>query len=390
MGQTTLILMIITVISKIFGFVRESVMAAYIGAGELKSVYTTSITIPTFFSGIVISAVASGYIPVYNKAMSEEGKGSADDFTNNLLNILMIFGVVTFLISFIFARPLSKLFSPGLEGESLKLATDFSRIMGISIFAFLYASVIRGYLYIKGNFIDPAISGIIINVIIIITIIITSKLGNPYILITGALLAYVLQFIRFPFVAKQLGFKYNRFLDFNNKYVRYLLVLVFPIIISSAADQLSIIVDNAMGSAFFGKDSVSQIFYAKTMLGFIMGVVTMTISTVTFPEIARLAQKGDLEEMKDKVGYSLLFSMLLVVPAILGMIILSEPIIRIAFERNAFTRSDTVIVSLLMVSYAPYIIFTSVIKIFSNAFYSVGDSKIPVRIVLIQQGLNRS
>ena len=69
MGQTTIVLMILTVISKIFGFVRESVMASYIGAGELKSIYTTAMTIPNVFTWIVSTGILSGYIPIYNLSL---------------------------------------------------------------------------------------------------------------------------------------------------------------------------------------------------------------------------------------------------------------------------------------------------------------------------------
>ncbi len=388
MGQTTIVLMLITILSKILGFVRESVMAAFIGAGDLKSIYTTSITVTTFLCGIVVSSLSSGYIPIFNKAKVEEGEDTALDFTNNLLNILMVIGAIFFLISFVFARPISKLFSPGLEGESLVLAINFSRIMAFSIFAFMYASVIRGYLNIKGNFFDPTLVGLILNLLIVFSTILTGKTRNPYVLVIGALIAYVFQFIRFPFAARKLGFRYKRKIDFKDKYIKSMFVLIIPIIISSAADQLSLIVDNSMGSAFFGKESVSKIFYAKTMLGFITGVVTMTIATVTFPSIAKLGQEGSINEMKKAVGSSMVMTMLLVTPATLGMMILANPIIKLAFERNAFTPADTAIVASLMTSYAPYIIFVSVIKIFTNAFYAVGESKIPVIIILIQQGIN--
>lgn len=124
------------------------------------------------------------------------------------------------------------------------------------------------------------------------------------------------------------------------------------------------------------------------MLSFIIGVATLTITTVTFPMIARLAQEGKIEEMKKEVASSNVLAMLIVIPATLGMMVLASPIIKLAFERNAFTSSDTMIVSSLMAAYAPYIIFVSVIKVFSNAFYSIGESKIPVLVVLIQQTIN--
>lgn len=388
MGQTTILIMILTILSKIFGFLRESFMAYYIGAGDLKSIYTTAMTIPNMLTGIVVTGVLSAYIPVYNKALNEKGEERAKYFTSNLINILMLYGAVAVAIVIAFAGPLSKLFSPKLSGDSLNIAINFTRIMAFSIFTYLSSSIIRGYLNIKDNFVDPILVGFILNIVIIISTILTGKIGNPYILIIGTLLAQILQFIRFPFVSKKLGYKHKKIIDFKDPYVKSLMIIMIPIIFSSAADQLSILVDNSMASAFFGVASISKIFYAKTMLNFIMGVVTMTVATVSFPEIARLGQAGDIDGMKKSVSSAIILTMLLVIPATFGMMALSNPIIKLAFERNAFTSEDTLIVSSLMVAYGPFIIFTSFMKIFGNAFYSVGDSKTPVKIILIQQAVN--
>ncbi len=388
MGQTTIVLMLITILSKILGFVRESVMAAYIGAGELKSIYTTATTVPTMLTGVVATGIVSGYIPMYNRINNDKGHDEASKFTSNLINILMIYGAIIFLLVFIFAKPINLVLSPDLEGDNLRISVNYTRIIIISIFALLYASVTRGYLNIKGNFIDPAISGIILNIFIITATILSAIFSNPYILIIGALLAFIFQFIRFPFAAKKLGFVYNNEINFNNYYIKQLMVIVIPIIISTAADQISIIVDNSMASAFFGVSSISKIFYAKTMLNFIMSVVTLSVTTVTFPDIASAGQKGDIRNLRKMTSSAIIFAMLLVVPFTLGMMVLSKPIISLAFERSAFSGSDTVIVASLLVCYAPFIIFSSLIKLISNAFYSLGDSKTPLVVILIQQLLN--
>ena len=388
MGQTTIVLMIITILSKIFGFVRESVMAAFIGAGELKSIYTTAMTIPAMLVGVVANGIVSGYIPIYSKVVEEEGEDSANRFTYNLINILMIFGLLIFLLVFFFASPICKILSPDLTGESLKLAVNYTRIIMISIYVLLYSCVIKGFLNTRGNFIDPAFTGIILNVIIIISVILTYRLDNIYILIVGALLGYIIQFIRFPFVSRKLGFKYKMEVDFSDKFIKMIFIMMVPILISSAADQISLAIDNSMASAFFGISSISKIYYSKTLLNFIMTVVTLSVVTVTFPDIAKLGQSGDIVGMKEKLSSSIVFSMILVIPATFGMMALSNPIVKLAFERNAFTSMDTEIVASLIVAYGPYIIFASLIKILSNGFYSIGDSKTPFRIVMIQQLAN--
>ena len=388
MGQTTIMLMIVTVVSKIFGFLREAVMASYIGASDLKSIYTTANTLPVVIANFVAVGIISGFIPIYNKAKKEEGEKAAEDFTSNILNILMVFGVFAVIFGIILARPFSKILSPDLSGQSLDLATNYTRIMMFAVFAYLYSAVFRGYLNLKGNFFDPAITGIIMNIIIIAFTILTGLTKNPYILIIGALLGNTLQYILFPRAARKKGYKHKKILDIHNKYVRSLMLVAVPIILSSAAGEISIIIDNSMASAFFGKASISKLFYSKTMLTMITGIITISITTALFPTIAELGASGQIEKMKKSISSSVVSTMLLVIPASIGMAVLAEPVIGVIFERNAFTREDTIAVAILVAAYAPNNIFQSMIDVIDRGFYAVGDSKTPVIVVLIQQGLN--
>lgn len=388
MGQTTLMLMIITIVSKVFGFAREAVMASFIGASDLKSIYTTANTLPVVAANFVAVGIISGFIPIYNKAKNEEGEAAAEEFTSNIFNILMRFGLIAVILGIIFARPFSKMLSPSLDGEWLDLATNYTRIMMFAVFAYLYSAVFRGYLNLKGNFFDPAITGILMNVIIIIFTILTGVTGNPYLLIIGSLLGNVLQYILFPKAARAAGYEHKRTFDIHNKYVRSLMLISIPIIISSAAGELSIIADNSMASAFFGKAAISKLFYSKTMLTLITGVITVSVTTAIFPKIAHLGQAGEIHQMKGEISSAVVTTMSLVIPATIGMMVLSRPIIELVFERNAFTSDDTAIVASLLTAYAPYIIFQSLTDVVDRGFYAVGDSKTPVIIVVIQQVLN--
>ena len=388
MGQTTILLMIITILSKVFGFVRESVMAAVIGAGEIKSIYVTATTIPDIMMYTVIVGIVSAYIPVYTKLASEKGDSQANDFTANLINILMVYGAIAFVVIFIFASPIAKMFSPKLNGDSLVMAASFTRIMAISIFTFLYSSVIRGYLNVKDSFIDPVFTGIILNIIVIISTILTGIFDNPYILILGTLFGFIFQFVRFPYVSKKKKFTYKKILNFNDPYIKYLFAMMIPIIISSAANKIAILIDKSMASAYLGIDSVAKIFYTENMLDFIVEVFTISIATITLPQISKFGHNGQIDKMKDKTSSSLILTLALVLPATFGMISLANPIIKLIYERNAFTASDTTIIVSLIRSYSPYIIFISFMKIISNSFYAVGDSRSPLLIILGQQVIN--
>ncbi len=380
--------MIITILSKIFGFVRESVMAAVIGAGDIKSIYVTATTIPDIMMYTVITGIVSAYITVYTRIRTDKGESEANSFTSNLINVLMVYGAIIFLLIIIFAGPISKIFSPKLIGETHDMATSFTRIMAVSIFAFLYSAVIRGFLNARNNFIDPVITEIILNIFVISATLLTGVFDNPYILIIGALIGNIIQFIRFPFASKKKGFSYERKLDFKDPYIKYLLAIIIPIIISNAANKISVLIDKSMASGILGIDTVAKVFYTENMLDFIVEVVTINIATITFPQVAKLGNEGKIDAMKEKTASILILTLALVIPATFGMMSLARPIISLIYERNAFTAYDATLVSSLLVSYAPYIIFITFMKIISNSFYAVGDSKSPLIIILIQQAIN--
>ncbi|MDY3006063.1 murein biosynthesis integral membrane protein MurJ [Anaerococcus porci] len=388
MGQTAFMLMLVTILSKVFGFARESVMAYFYGTGDVVAIYAVANTLPVVIANFVASGIIYGFIPIYTKAKNEEGEAAAEEFTSNIFNILMIFGLVAVVFGFIFARIFCKIFSPDLEGDLLDMAVIFTRIIMFAIFAYLYSAVFRGYLNLKGNFFIPAITGIIMNVIIIAFTIVSGLSKNPYFLAVGCLLGNALQYILFPKTAREHGYRHINKIDIHNKYIKSLIMIAVPVIVSSAAGEISLTVDNSMASYFFGNASISFLRFSKTLLALITGVITVSVTTSIFPTISNLGQSGDIRNMKIHLNSAIVTTMLLVIPATLGMMSLSEPIIRLVFQRGAFDDDSVIKTASMLVMYAPFVIFQSLSDVIDKGFYAVGDSKTPVIIVVIQQIIN--
>ena len=257
-----------------------------------------------------------------------------------------------------------------------------------AIFAYLYSAVFRGYLNLKGNFFIPAVTGLIMNVIIITFTVLSGMAKNPYLLAIGCLLGNVLQYIMFPKANRDHGYKHSNKIDIHNKYIKALVMIAIPVIVSSAAGEISLTVDNSMASYFFGNASISFLRYSKTLLSLITGVITVSVTTSIFPTISHLGQSGDFENMKSHLNSAIVSTMLLVIPATIGMMALAVPIIKLVYQRGAFDNKSVIITASMLIAYAPFVIFQSFSDVIDKGFYAVGDSKTPVIIVVIQQIIN--
>lgn len=390
MGQTAFMLMVVTILSKIFGFVREAVMAYFYGAGDIAASYRVANTLPVIIANLVANGIIFGFIPMYNKVKNQEGKKEAETFTANIFNIILVIAVIAVIIGFIFARYFSMIFSLDLvkNQKNLEMTVTFTRIIMFAIFAYFYSAVYRGYLNMKGNFIIPATTGIIMNFIIIFFIIASGLAKNPYILAFGCLAGNVLQYILFPKTAKKLGYKHHWKIDIKNKYVRELMLISLPVIVSAAAGEIALTVDNSMASYYFGHHTIAILYYAKQLLALITGIITVSVTTAVFPTISYLGQKGKFEAMKKNISSAIVLTMLLVIPSTIGMMSLSQPIVELIFGRGKFDTDSIKLTAAMLSAYAPFVIFQSFSDIIDKGFYSVGDSKTPVIVVVIQQILN--
>ena len=145
--------MIITILSKVFGLLREKALAYFFGAGLVADIFLIAFQLPMTFTNVISGAVANGYIPMYDRIKSDDGKVKADKFTTNLANILFVISLVVTVFSIIFAKPLVKLMAEGFTGEKLELAVFVSRVAMLSIAITAVSSIYKAYLQIYGKFI---------------------------------------------------------------------------------------------------------------------------------------------------------------------------------------------------------------------------------------------
>lgn len=334
MKKTAILLMIVTILSKLVGFGREMVLAYYYGTSNISDAYIIALTIPTVIFAFIGNGISTAYIPLYLKLVKNEGVSRANQYTNNMINLLLFICTVLIIIVFVFTEPIVQVFASGFEGRTLELAVQFTRISIFGIYFTALISILSAFLQIKGNYAVPALAGFPLNIIVIFSIIISSG-GNIFILAYGILISTVIQLLfLLPAVYKR-SLKYRRIVDFNDKEVKNMLYLALPVILGVAVNEVNTIVDKALASQI-SIGGISALNYAQKLNGFVQGIIVASIGTAMYPMISKNAVEGNLASLKKVLSESIVGTSVLVIPCMIGAMSLSRPIIEILFGRGAF------------------------------------------------------
>ncbi|WP_312654560.1 murein biosynthesis integral membrane protein MurJ [Proteiniclasticum sp.] len=375
MKKTAILLMIITILSKIMGFARDITLSYFFGASYITDAYLISITIPMVIFGFVGVGIASGYIPMYSQIEKAQGTKEGLKFTNNLTNIMLVITTIIFILGLIFTVPIVKLFASGFEGVALDLAVKFSRISLFGMYFTGLVSIFNSYLQIKGNYIVPAILGFPMNLITIIVIILSSK-GDILLLAIGSLISSGSQLIIVLFYAYKMGYKYSGILEINNINLRKMMYIAFPAIVGSSVNQINVLVDRTVASGIV-EGGITALNYAGKLNGFIQGIFVLSITTALFPIISKMAAENDINGLKKTLSESISSVNLLVIPATIGFMIFSEPIVAMVFGRGEFSSEAQVLTSAALFYYSLGMLGFGLSEVLSRAFYALQDTKTP-------------
>lgn len=386
MKKNAFTLMILTVLTKILGFVRDITLSFYYGASNLSDAYLISLVIPATIFDLIGTGIVTGYIPMYSSIEKEKGVEVADKFTNNISNLVISLCTLIFILGLIFTTPLVKLFASGFEGETLKLAVFFTRITLASIYFYGLTYVYSGYLQLKDNYIAPALMYIPFNLLIIISIVLSVVFGKT-LLPVGSLIAVASQFIfLIPFLYKK-GYRYSLVLDKRDEYLRKMIYLSIPVIIGVSVTQVNVLVDKTIASRI-ASGGISALTYAYRLNSFVQAIFVTSIATVIYPVFSKLVANNDLSGLKKSISEVVGAINLLVIPSTIGFMVFAEPIVKLLFGRGAFGSEAISMTSYALFFYSIGMLGYGLRVIITRVFYSLQDTKTPMLNSVIAMVMN--
>jgi putative peptidoglycan lipid II flippase len=386
--------------SRVLGLIRDQVLASMFGAGNAMDAFNVAFRIPNLVRDLFAEgAMSAAFIPVFMRQLASGERAAAWRLGNNVINALLVATGILVVAGIVFARPLVSAFAADyatVPGK-FELTVLLTRIMLPFLTLVAVAAVFMGMLNSVHRFFVPALAPAMFNIATILCALLLvpwlPQFGVPPItaIAVGALFGGLAQLlIQWPLLRRE-GFVYEPFLDWREDALRKVLLLMGPGTLALAATQINVFVNTVLATRE-GTGAVSWLNYAFRLMYLPTGLFGVSIATATVPAVSRHAAHQNKDAVRTTLADGLSLMLVLNVPATVGLIVLSHPIVRVLFERRAFLPSDTFATAAALQFYAVGLLGYSVVRIASPTFYALGDSRTPVQIsvaaVLVNAVLN--
>ena len=393
LALSTLIFALATGLSRILGLVREIVAAYYFGAAGRINAFTVAFQIPNLVRALVAdAALSSAFVPVFSELMEKGERKRAWRVASSLF-WLMLLGLTGLTALFVVVAPwIIDLF--GNPGGDRALAVSLSRILFPIVALLGVSGIVVGILNSYDEFTIPALTPVFWNLAIIAGL----AIGVPHVHgIDAKLYVYAVSILIGTLIQVLLPIPWLRgkdgtlqlVLDWRDPAVRQVFVLMVPVTISLGLINFNAVVDTFFASRLIDPNlSPNAIDKAFRIYMLPQGMFSVAVATVLFPTLSRAAARGDLDAFRDTVARGLRQIAFLLVPASVAAAVLAEPIVRLLYQRGAFTGRQTTVVAGALAAFAAGLTFNGTMLLLNRAFFSLQSNWIPTGIALGNLALN--
>ncbi|HYN09482.1 MAG TPA: murein biosynthesis integral membrane protein MurJ [Vicinamibacterales bacterium] len=381
--------------SRVLGLVRDVLVAGYFGTGLAADAFAVATRIPTLLRDLFAEgAMSAAFVPTITRYLKNGGRAAAWRLGSQVVNGLLVVTGAIVLLGIVFADPLTRAFASGFTDtpEKIALTTLLTRVNMPFLLLIAVAAAFMGMLNAVRRFFIPATSPAMFNVVFILCTVVLvpvfERVGVPPImaLSAGMLLGGMAQVVvQWP-VLRQEGYRHQWILDPKDRGLREVLILMGPATLGLAAAQINLLVSTSLATGQDG--AAAALGYAFRLIYVPIGIVGVSVATAAIPDLAGHAASAALREMRATVSWSLRLMLMLSVPAVVGLMALSGPIVELLFERYQFGPQSRALVADALFFYAPGILGYSAVKIASPGFYSLQNARTPATVSAISILLN--
>lgn len=370
-------------ISRVLGFVRDISVSSMFGISWQADAYTAAFTIPDLiYFALVGGGLSSAFIPVFSSYLATERDEDAHIMASTILNIVAIASMVLISFGILFTPQLIDLmvqFDHSHAQEATALTIVLTRIMFAQCFFMCLAGISQGILQCYKEFTVPALGAVVYNIAIIVIGLLLAEsigiMGFTIGVVVGAALNLLLQ-IR---AMRQYGFSYRLRLHLRHPGVRKFFLLFLPVVLGLSMNELNLLVSQRLASGL-GDGVVYALKQAQRIMMLPVGIFAAAIGLSVFPTMTGHVARGEMKEYKQNLTMGLRTVIFITLPASVGLIALSHPVVRAMYQQGAVTTHQIELVSVILVYYCIGVVGYGAQQILNRGFYAVQDTKSPVLI----------
>lgn len=381
-----------TLASRVLGFLRDVVVARAFGAGVATDAFFVAFRLPNLLRRLVAEgALSSAFVPVFTDYVSTRPRAETQRMLRAVTGVMfLLLGAIT-VLGVLAAPWVVRVMAPGFFANPTagELTVRLTRLMFPYLLLVGLAALVMGILNAHREFLLPALAPVALNVGIIIgAVVIAPRLPEPVVgLALGVLLGGLGQLLlQVPWLWAR-GMLAPPRLAFGHPAVRRVLGLMTPVIVGQSAVHIGTVINTVIAS-YLAKGSVSYLYYADRLIEFPNGVFGVAIATAVLPTLSEQAARRDTRALRETVSFSLRLVTFVSMPAAIGLFILSEPIVRVLFERGRFGPDETAGTAAAVAMYALGLVGSSAARILTQAFFALGDTRSPVKVSVFAMTLN--
>lgn len=374
-----------TLVTRILGLIRDITIAALFNR-FFTDAFFVAFTIPNVLRYLVgEGAFTMAFVPVFTEVLNKDGEKEGRRFVGSVCGYLLIILLFLITIGIIFTPWIVKLYSYGFKSVpgKLEITAYLTRIMFPFLLFMSLSALSMGILNSLNHFATPAFAPVLLNISIIFCAFLLraplSKYGIPAItslaigVLIGGFLHLLIQVP--PLIRKKYFILPNLSLSSHLKKMGKLLM---PAIIGVSIYQIDILVSRLFAS-LLKEGSVTYLYYSIRLTELPQGIFIMAIATATLPTLSKLYAENNNKGLVEVYNATLKSSLFIAIPAAIGLFSLSLPIINVLFQRGKFTFTDSILTSHALYYLSPSIIFIAIVRQTTPLFYTLRDSKTPVK-----------
>ena len=391
----TLIFSVATGLSRVAGLIREVVAAAYFGTLGPASAFTLAFQIPNLIRALVAdAALSSAFVPVFSELLEQKKRKEAIELAAALAGLLLVALTVITLV-FILLAPV---IIPPITGDEFTPALD---TLAIGLSQVLFPIVVLlgltglavGILNVHDHFTIPAIAPLVWNVVIIAGLVGLAPLfegpDRLYAYAIGVVAGTFVQLLMMIPALRRIGYPvfHIRLPRWGDERVKRVLMLMLPVSVGLGLININLLLNSTIGSLV--SDQAPRAIDAAFRIYMLpQGMFSVAVATVLFPQLARLAARKDYDGLRATTSLGLRQIALLLIPAGAAMLALSEPIVRLVYERGEWTPESTELTADALFWFAFSLPFSGFVLMLTRAFFSLQRPWVPTTLAVGSLAIN--